>query len=256
MALPPLWKIRREIWRMIGNIRAKFLRMTGNREYVAYRGLKVPTNRAGMRGDVFLALCRNYYEAPEIEGIKHAVRDGDRVLELGSGMAIVTALAGRAAGQNGRVLSFEANATLIPDSLKFLQDHDISNVEIRNAVLVPDATGGATRSFHISRSFASSSLLDSSNNRTEDIVDVPAIAINEVMSEFQPNVLLCDIEGGEFELIPALDATGLKAVVMELHPDRLSEDQIKTIYDALEKQGLMPSDLQLGGTVVLFERAG
>jgi hypothetical protein len=87
------------------------------------------------------------------------------------------------------------------------------------------------------------------------VISVPAVQLNDVVAEFKPNVLVCDIEGGELELIPALDASGLRAVVMELHPDRLSVAQLAEIDAALAAHGLIPNHSPpLGGTVILYER--
>ena len=87
------------------------------------------------------------------------------------------------------------------------------------------------------------------------MISVPAVQLNDVVAELKPNVLVCDIEGGELELIPALDASGLRAVMMELHPDRLSGAQLAEIDAALAAHGLHPNHSSpLGGTVILYER--
>ena len=87
------------------------------------------------------------------------------------------------------------------------------------------------------------------------MISVPAVQLNDVVAEFKPNVLVCDIEGGELELIPALDASGLRAVLMELHPDRLSGAQLAEIDAALAAHGLHPNHSSpLGGIVILYER--
>lgn len=254
MILPPRWKIAREFGRIKGKIRVALMRWGQSKTTIDYQGLKVPIKRSGMRSDVILALARNYYEIPEINGLRHVVQVGDRVLELGSGIGVVTALIGRACGPNGRVLSFEANPDLIDDTRKFLKDHDIKNVEIFHAVLVPDACANETRDFHLSGSFASNSLINIKDEQGSKIISVPAKSAKDVMTEFKPNILVCDIEGGEAELIPALEAGDLRAVVIELHPHILSAEQIDTIYASLAAQGLQPSSDKLGGTVVLFQR--
>ena len=78
--------------------------------------------------------------------------------------------------------------------------------------------------------------------------------LRKTMAEFAPDVLLCDIEGGELELIPALDATNLKAVMIELHPDRLSAEQLNRGRAALSAQRLLQSSPGPGGTVEVFTR--
>ncbi|MDP2080451.1 MAG: FkbM family methyltransferase [Pseudotabrizicola sp.] len=250
----PWWKLSREIGRIRGKIKFALLGLDRSRTTIFYQGLQVPIARSGMRSDVVMALARNYYETPEIKGLRACIRPGDRVLELGSGLGIVTALIGRACGPDGFVLSFEANPDLISDTRKFLKDHNIENVELCHAVLVPHADVDETREFHISGSFASNSMLDINDGRSVRTISVPARSVLDVVVEFKPTVLMCDIEGGEAELIPALEAGGLRAVVIELHPHILSAEQIESIYTSLARYGLQPSPCQLGGTVVMFRR--
>lgn len=254
MALPPFWKIRREIWRVIGKARFAMMKRRATPQSLAYYGLTIPLDRKGMSADVVRAILSNSYEDPEIRGLRSVIRAGDRVLELGSGLGVVTALAARAASPGGKVLSFEANPGMIPDTLAFLADHDIANVELRNAVLVPDVGDSETREFHLASSFSVSSLLGGEGRRSREVISVRAENLNKTVAEFAPDVLLCDIEGGELELIPALDASKLKAVVIELHPDRLSAEQLNRIRAALSDQGLLQSNQSPGGTVEVFTR--
>ena len=253
MNIPPLWKVRREIYRVIDKIKFAMMKLLTPQQTISYQGLKVSLTRSGMNPEIVLAMKSEGYEYPEIRGLKRALCSGDRVLELGSGLGIITALAGRAVAPEGKVLSFEANLAMISDTQKFLADHGISNVELRHSVLVPKAKD-EKRDFHLTRSFASSSLF-SSDKKVHEVISVPAVQLNDIVAEFKPNVLVCDIEGGELELIPALDASGLRAVVMELHPDRLSVAQLAEIDAALAAHGLIPNhSAPLGGTVILYER--
>jgi FkbM family methyltransferase len=254
MALPPMWKVRREMWRVIGKTRMGLMRLRGPQASVTYQGLKIPLNRPGMKSDVLMAILRNGYELPEILGQRRAIRTGDRVLELGSGLGIITALAARAAGPTGLVLSYEANPDMIPATREFLSAHGLGTVELRHAVLDPTASIGATRQFHLSKSFSMSSLLDLSKRSTGKTISVPAENLNAVIVSFCPDVLICDIEGAEIELLPALDASHLREIVVELHPDRLTQLQIDSIYSALAVHGLFPDKRTLGGTVVQFAR--
>jgi FkbM family methyltransferase len=251
MTLPPLWKIGREIGRAVAKVKVTVWRPSGLKTSIAYRGLSVLMNRAGMNDKVLMAISRGIYEELEILGLRHAIKPSDRVLEVGSGLGIITALAAQTATAAGRVLSFAANPEIIPDTAIFLAAHGIANVALHHAVLVPHAAPGETRAFYLATSVASSSLLGAG-----EAIAVPTRGISDGMAEFKPDVLICDIEGGEAELIPALDASGLRAAVIELHPDRLADDQIAAVYAALAGHGLCPSANALGGTVVMFERQG
>ena len=254
MALPRMWKIKREFWRALAKIKVACWRLSRTKTTLEYQGLSVPMRRSGMNAEVILAIARDVYEQPEIKGLHLVASPGDRILEVGSGLGIITALAARAVAPNGRVLSFEANPQMIPDTRDFLAEHGITNVELRHAVLVPQDAKEAEREFHLAGSFASSSLLGVEGHRARGVISVPTQRLGDVIAEFRPDVLICDIEGGEAELIPALDASGLRSAVIELHPDRLPQPSIDAINEALARQGLFPTPEPLGGTVVLYTR--
>lgn len=254
MKLPPLWKVRRELWRFWLQVKVAGIRGLGINTSMHYAGLDIPLNREGMSGEVVMGIATGLYEQPEIAGLSRVLRPGDRILELGAGLGVVTALSSRAVGPEGKILAYEADPKLIRDTRAFLDRHGVGNVDLRNAVLVPKAAPGEMRDFHVSRVFAVSSLVPHAGSTRHKTISVPAEAVNEVMAKFQPDVLICDIEGGEAELIPALDCTGLRAVVIEMHPKRIAADRLAAVRAALEEQGLMQDPTPLGGTVELFER--
>jgi FkbM family methyltransferase len=193
------------------------------------------------------------YERPEIYGLSTVVRPGDRVLELGAGLGIISALAGRAAGQSGQVLSYEANPALIADTQAFFAANGVANVTMVNAVLVkePDPK---PRQFHLAGSFAESSLLGVEGRGSRGKVTVRAECMSQVLTDYKPDVLICDIEGAEVDLFPAFPTSTLRAAVIELHPDRLSPAQIQSIHDGMAALGLKRQIPGPGGTVEVYAR--
>ncbi|MES2667508.1 MAG: FkbM family methyltransferase [Pseudomonadota bacterium] len=200
---------------------------------------------------IFQQLYDNLYEVPEIKGLNAVIQDGDKVLELGSGLGIITALAARKAG-SGRVVSYEANPGMIADTRAFLAANNVTSVDLRPGVLVPeDVAPGATRMFYLHASFAESSLKYTAGKG----VEVPATSLPQVMAEFRPDVLLCDIEGAEAELLAGIDASHLRAAVIEFHPAVLNRAEVASIYDAFAKHRLYPAIELSSGTVVVFTKA-
>ena len=204
-----------------------------------------------MNIDVFNCLYDGIYERPEIIGLSRAIQPGDRVLELGSGLGIITALAARAAGVEGRVRAYEANTTLLPDTLAFFSANNITTVDLINAVLVPEQNP-VPRRFHLAGSFAESSLMGADGRNPQGMVEVRAECLGDVLASFRPDVLICDIEGAEAELLAALPPSTLRAAVVEMHPDRLTVRQIQSIHDAMAAQGLYLEEPSPGGTVVVY----
>ncbi|MBZ4021052.1 hypothetical protein CKO11_01065 [Rhodobacter sp. TJ_12] len=254
MSIPPFWKIKRELWRIWLSLKVKAIRLFGLKTTMRYADLDIPLNREGISAEIVMGIATNVYEKPEIDGLWRVLRPGDRIIELGAGLGVVTALASRAVGQDGRILAYEANANLLQDTKTFLDRHGATNVELRHAVLVPNATPGETRDFHVSRVFAVSSLVPHAGSTRHKTVSVPAENPDDAIARFRPDVLICDIEGGEVDLIPALDLSSLRAVVIEMHPRRVSAEQLDAVRISMERQGLIQDKVPLGGTVELFTR--
>lgn len=223
-------------------------------DVLRFQGLSVPIRRSGMNPAVVQQIYEGIYERPEIVGLTRIVRPGDRVLELGAGLGIISALAARAAGPEGRVRSYEANPSLLDDTRAFLTANGIVTVDLVHAVLVSDLNP-APRRFHLAESFAEGSLLEKEGHDPTRTVEVPADSLAAVLADFRPDVLICDIEGAEAELLPALPQSSLRAVVVELHPNRLSPAQIQSIHDGMAAQGLHRQHPGPGGTVEVYVRS-
>lgn len=215
-----------------------------------FYGLKVK-----MKGDhvslaVWKRAFRGDYEAPEIKALLALVRPTDRILELGAGMGLVSGIAAkRFPGIS--VQSYEANPVLIPVIEELHRNNGLSNVALHNQILMPVDQGG-TRTFHLAPSFAESSMLDGGCGGKS--IEVPLRDIRTVLADFRPDILLCDIEGGEAELFPGLDMQGLRAVIVELHPTVIGRQSEAAIYDAFAASGLYPRVELCSGTVVAFEK--
>ncbi len=215
---------------------------------IAYRGITVPLTGDHMIRPVVVQLFSDAYEVPEITALQAVVRPGDRVLELGTGLGIVTALAARAA-QGGKVLTFEANPALIAPAAALFSQNQIGNVEARHGVIT-DGPGGGTLSFHLAEFFPEGSLA----KKGVGVIEVPTWSAAETVKDFHPDVLICDIEGAEGDLLPALDLSSLRAAVIELHPHILSGTAVARIYGHLFQHGLFPAIEHSSGTVVVFQR--
>jgi len=60
MALPPVWKIRREFWRVIGKARFAMMQRRATPQSLSYCGLTIPLKRNGMNADVVRAILSNF----------------------------------------------------------------------------------------------------------------------------------------------------------------------------------------------------
>ncbi|MCR9274386.1 MULTISPECIES: FkbM family methyltransferase [Mameliella] len=181
------------------------------------------------------------YEGDEVAGALAVVRPGDRVLELGAGLGVVSAVIARNAAP-AAVLSFEANPALVPHiralhALNGLEDR----IELRNQILMCGPDRPETRTFYLRNSFLGSSLVDADNRQTRP-VEVPTAALDEVLREFRPDVLIMDIEGGELEFLEHARLHGIRAVVIEFHPGVYGKDGAKTCKDRLRALGFQKDE--------------
>ncbi len=181
------------------------------------------------------------FEGEEIAGALCVVREGDRVLEIGAGIGIVGAVTASHARPEA-VLSFEANPSLIPHierlyALNGLEDR----IEVRNQVVTASPQRPETMTFHVRTGLAESASLDQGARRTTP-VEVPTVSFDAVTAEFRPDVLIMNIDGGELDFLNHAELTGIRAVVVEFHPDLYGKRGAKDCKDALRRAGFSKID--------------
>ncbi|MDF1728595.1 MAG: FkbM family methyltransferase [Sulfitobacter sp.] len=198
-------------------------------------GIKLPANP--MLDDERLGRIKaERYERHEIAGALRVVRPGDRVLELGAGVGLVGAITLKNAKPE-KVLSFEANPELIPHIEALYRMNRLGKgIEVRNAVLVADPDAPESLPFHVRNSFLGSSLIDTTRRPTREI-SVATQSFEALRAEFQPDVIVMDIEGGEYDFLQHADLSGVRAVVVEFHPEAYGRDGMRVCKQILERAG-------------------
>lgn len=219
-------------------------------DFVNYRGLSVPVTCDHMPLPIYIQISEDAYEHPELLAAQGLIRHNDRVLEMGTGLGIVSGLISRMAS-GVIVQSYEANPNLLRHISDLHQGNNITNVYVTNAILEPNPSC-ETRSFHIHKYFAEGSIYQSEFSET--IIEVPVIDLNAVVRDFKPTLMICDIEGAEEVVIPGCDLSTLRGIVIELHPRVMSRVGVKHIYDALISAGLYPNIELSSEQVIAFER--
>ncbi len=176
------------------------------------------------------------YEGQEIAGALEVVQAGDKVLELGAGIGLVGAIVAKNA-KPAKVVSFEANPGLIEHITALYKLNRLSTkIEVRNEVLISAPDAPETMPFHIRNSYLGSSLIDS-DSRATTRVDVPTAAYAKVHKDLAPDVLLMDIEGGELDFLRHASLEGVRAIVIEFHPEAYGIEGMKECKSILERAG-------------------
>ena len=66
---------------------------------------------------------------------------------------------------------------------------------------------------------------------------MPAFDFQNVVLDFMPTVIVCDIEGLEIELFKSRLPGSVRLILLELHPNLYGQDAIKTLFDELSGNG-------------------
>ncbi len=216
--------------------------------FVRSRGMKFPKHPEIMQGKIRRLLRSNSYEAKETEAALRVVREGDVVVELGGGIGYMSTLvATKRAIKSVHV--FEANPNLIPYIRSVHVANDVTNAHVTNAILGPRK---GSVDFYVREP-----MLGSSMQVLEGEVDPPSVKVDVLnakatFKEIGATVLICDIEGAEVDLIPQLDLTGLRAAIIETHPQWIGPEGINKVFRAFMDAGLAYYHRGSHGKVLAF----
>ena len=210
---------------------------------VRVHGVVVAVDRGWPRAIVG-TLYDGRYEQYEAQVLRATLRPGDRYLEVGAAIGVTTTIACQIVGA-ANVTAVEADPALARTAARTtaLNGHTPSVI---NAVLTN--RGEAERRFYVREEFWGSSLSQSPGAR--EIV-VPVRAFLRELEQARVTYLAVDIEGGEAELLaPPLPAS-VRAVCLEVHPDRIGDAAVQDLMKHLVDQGFV-LDTHLLGVQVLF----
>jgi FkbM family methyltransferase len=189
------------------------------------------------------------YEADEARAADRCVRPGFRVLDLGSGLGYVATLCAQRAGAEN-VLTVEANPDLLPVIEANLAANGQAGASVLHGAATGPATEGATAPFHLSDGFTGSSL-GGAGRRT---VEVPLIAITDLIRSHRPHVILMDVEGAEAQMFDRPWKCPLRFFVLELHPKKYPASVIKKIVDFMSAMDMTYDPVVSRGKVLGFRK--
>jgi FkbM family methyltransferase len=185
-------------------------------DFVSSFGVKIPIDRDVISEKLERKLKNNNYEAPEVRGLANFVKKQDRILELGAGIGFISTYLSKIFGVKG-VLAYEANPDMLPYIEKVHRANGVENVEVRNQLLLNDtAVANASIPFYITDPLHSSSMVKPDATITR-VADVPTARLSDAIAEFDPTIIVCDIEGAEAEIFEAVNFGNVKRVYAESH---------------------------------------
>jgi len=183
-------------------------------------------------------LTRGWYEVDEVGLIRHALKPGDRVLDLGAGLGVTAMVAARIVGP-AAVVAYEANPALIGQLERNFRRNKL-DMSVGNAILLPRARAAAepTLRLNLGNEFWGSSVLGGDGFEPGRVVDVPTKCLEDVIAAHRANVLVMDIEGLEVEILETALLDGVDKIIVEIHYDKVGRERTNKAIFGLARQGL------------------
>jgi len=175
-------------------------------------------------------IIKGGYELAERQLARQAILPGDKVLEIGAGIGAVGILCAKLAGQ-GNVTSYEANPNLEPT----IRSNFALNGMVPDLVLKAITVDGGPISFFRNENFVSSSLYD--RKLAAEKIEVASDAIDVALKARQATIIVMDVEGAEIDILPAADLSGVREIIVEVHPHIVGEAAVQTMLDSLRAKG-------------------
>lgn len=206
--------------------------------------LEVPY--AALTQAIWHAIQHGYYEGSERDALKYAIRPGDGIVEIGGGLGYISALVSRNF-QASRITTVEADEMLIPI---IHRTHALNGIDA--TVYHAAATElGQPVTFYRQSAFWASSTVPLPGSKS---VTVPGIALQRLIDEGNPDVLIADVEGAEKSLFRNLKRRQLRHVVVEVHKPNIGIDGIRACFDDLHDAGFAYDPDGSAGTNIVFSR--
>jgi FkbM family methyltransferase len=203
-------------------------------------GFTLFVDRDNYEPSIASALESGAYESRECQLVKTLIQPGDRIIEVGTGVGLVSMTAASIAGAHN-VLTFDANPDIIADAQSNFHRNDLQGIQSRLGILKNCQTFLGMHEmvdFYIAKAFWASRL--NASERDPDIVKkvkIPVFCFEDEILSHKANVLICDIEGGEVELIMNANLAGIKTIIMETHYWSVGEAAVDTMMRKLILDG-------------------
>ncbi len=174
---------------------------------------------------------KGWYERDERRAIEAAVRNGDRVLDLGGGLGVCSATAATMASVR-RLTVVEANPNLMDVIRLTMTLNGVVDFELIWAAV--STSPAKTTHLQVGEHYWSAM---EASSPAAGALEVPILSPSTILSLSKPDVLICDIEGNEQGLIDAADLSGVRSLIVEFHPNLYGTTVMEKLDAKLCKDG-------------------
>jgi FkbM family methyltransferase len=180
------------------------------------------------------------YEGKERELVLTFVEHTDKVIEVGTGIGVVSMTAANIVGAKN-VVTFDANPHIVEDAKENFVRNGMGEINSNVAVLVcrERFVRNSDWDFHISEEFWVSRLFigDKHDDEIIETIKVRARCLEEEIDLHKATILICDIEGGEIELLSDADLSGIRLIIIETHSWAVGRSATDKLISRLISQG-------------------
>lgn len=212
-------------------------------------GIQVPILETDVSPKIWNAIQAGDYEAKEASSIVRVLRPGDRVIELGSGLGIITCIMARI--PDVLIWSFDANPHLISLARRVASRNNVKNAIFKHRLLSSSPSNDCI--FFIRSDFWMSSLLEE-QGPYEYKIKIRSHNIDDFIEKHSANVIVMDIEGAELELLSSAKLNGVDRVFLEVHDHLYGLNGVRHIFSSMDRLGFSYDPRGSVGPCVLFTR--
>lgn len=217
-------------------------------------GVKIAYEADVISDRVIETIEGGHYERFEGRRSKTFLADGDRVVELGAGLGLLSTLIMSSKKiADYQLVEADPRLPVVMERTHELNGvsgpaHINSCVATCNQSMIEDGKVD----FHVGDKFCASSLYGARN--LKHTVEVPVISLTELIQEHKSNVLIADIEGGEVDLFTGEGFDNIDKILMEIHPARIGQSGVREIFRDLDRLGFVFHAQASAGAVCGFTR--
>ncbi|WP_177303253.1 FkbM family methyltransferase [Methylobacterium sp. 174MFSha1.1] len=228
---------------------------TGHITYIDSRAVFVDTNKYST--SLVKALDGGGYEDAERKIVKEVLLSKDRVLEIGTAVGMVSMTAAGVVCPSS-VLTYDANPAIVADARRNFDANGMGEISANVGVMrnrsrwLNDET---EIDFFVSRDFWASRLfVKPGDSDIASVVRVPLVCLEDKIADHQANVIICDIEGGEADLLNGADLSSIRLILIEIHYWAVGREKIDGMINYLISQGFSINFYYTSRNIVLLDR--
>lgn len=229
----------KHVHRYISSFMNSYYAKTDRPQWISYRGNKLYADT----NDHVAGIIRRQgvYEQDITDFINDQTSPGDLIIDVGAHIGHHSITMRQSIGKKGKLLLFEPNPRNAEYIEQTISENGWENVQLFRTAL-SDTEGIRTLKIGDQDNTGSATTRSQSQSEITSTYEVQTRCLSQFLRDRQINqvdLLKIDIEGSEYEVVtdiaPELDR--IEAMVIEVHEQKLKEEELNSIFEILSKNG-------------------